>query len=109
MAAKRKGLPRAALPTITPAGSKVKHSWYQKLGSRDSGGCIRLLCADAKWIYENVPADTYVLVMAGTRDVNEYGAVYAPPSNQTGAFIWDPTDDNPDNPYYDPTYTSEIK
>ena len=37
------------------------------------------------------------------------GTVYAPASRQTGAFIWDPTDDNPNNPYYDSTYSSLVK
>ena len=97
------------VPTIGAAGNRVKNSWYQKLGSRDSGGCIRLLTADAKWIFENVPSDTFVLVMQGVRDANEYGSVSAPPSGQTGAYIWDPTDDNPENPYYDPTYSSLVE
>lgn len=96
------------VPTIGAAGNRVKNSWYQKLGRRDSGGCIRLLAADAKWIYENVPSDTFVLVMQGVRDANEYGAVYAPASGQSGAFIWDPTDDNPNNPYYDASYSSSV-
>lgn len=96
------------VPTIGAAGNRVKNSWYQKLGRRDSGGCIRLLAADAKWIYENVPADTCVLVMAGVRDEKEYGAVSAPASGQSGVFIWDPTDDAPENPYYDPNYTSLV-
>lgn len=97
------------VPTIGAAGNRVKNSWYQKLGQRDSGGCIRLLAADAKWIYENVPSDTCVLVMQGVRTESEYGAVSAPASRQSGAFIWDPTDDSPDNPYYDSTYSSLVK
>lgn len=97
------------VPTIGAAGNRVKNSWYQKLGSRDSGGCIRLLAADAKWIYENVPSKTCVLVMQGVRDEREYGAVSAPASGQTGVYIWDPTDDAPENPYYDPTYTSQVQ
>ena len=47
--------------------------------------------------------------MQGVRDANEYGSVSAPPSGQTGAYIWDPTDDNPENPYYDPTYSSLVE
>lgn len=35
-------------------------SSYNKLGSRASHGCIRLTVADAKWIYDNVPAGTVV-------------------------------------------------
>lgn len=97
------------VPTIGAAGNRVKNSWYQKLGHRDSGGCIRLLAADAKWIYENVPSGAVVLVLQGVRAESEYGAVSAPASRQTGAFIWDPTDDNPDNPYYDSTYSSLVR
>ena len=39
-----------------------------------------------------------------TELIAEYGAVYAPP--MTGDY--DPTDNNPNNPTYDPTYTSLI-
>jgi hypothetical protein len=33
---------------------------YNKLGSRASHGCIRLLVSDAKWIYENIRAGTTI-------------------------------------------------
>ena len=92
------------VPTMGPYPDKVRADYYNKLGTKASAGCIRLLCADAKWIYENVPARTFVLVMEGVRTESEYGAVYAPPIHGT----WDPTDDNPNNPYYDPSYTSLI-
>ena len=93
------------VPTQGRYPDRVKADYYNKLGSKASGGCVRLLCADAKWIYENVPSGTYVLVMEGARDPAEYGSVYAPPIRGG----WDPTDDNPANPYYDPTYTSEVR
>ncbi len=35
---------------------------YNKLGSRASHGCIRLLVSDAKWIYDNVEAGTVVTI-----------------------------------------------
>jgi|GEM_PF-6266934 len=92
------------VPTQGRAPDRVKVDYYNKLGTKASGGCIRLLCADAKWIYENVPNGTYVHVMDGVRNPAEYGAVSAPPIQGT----WDPTDDNPANPYYDATYTSEV-
>ena len=81
-------------------------SAYMKLGSRASGGCIRLLAGDAKWIYDNVPAGCYVNIMTGVRDVKEYGAVTLPPL-KSGK--WDPTNPHPDNPDFDPTYTSDVK
>lgn len=37
-------------------------SSYKNLGKRASHGCIRLLVADAKWIYDNVGAGTVVTI-----------------------------------------------
>ena len=78
---------------------------YEKLGTPASLGCIRLLTADAKWIYENVPKGCFVLATRGVRDVNEYGAVSAP-ALKSGR--WDPTNPDPNNPDFDPTYTSDV-
>ncbi len=79
---------------------------YAKLGSPASAGCFRLLTVDAKWIYDNVPDNTYVRWMRGTRDISEYGAVKAP---ELKGGKWDPTNPDPNNPDYDPTYTSDVK
>ncbi len=81
-------------------------SAYNKLGSKASGGCIRLLAGDAKWIYDNVPRGCFVSMMAGVRDVKEYGAVTLPPLKSGN---WDPTNPHPENPDFDPTYTSDVK
>ncbi|NMD38197.1 MAG: L,D-transpeptidase family protein, partial [Christensenellaceae bacterium] len=35
---------------------------YNKLGSRASHGCVRLLVSDAKWIYDNIEAGTVVTI-----------------------------------------------
>lgn len=77
---------------------------YAQLGTNASHGCIRLLVADAKWIHDNVPAQTPIIYCKNDRDETEYGAV-SWPAAQDG---WDPTDPHPDNPYYDPSYTSEL-
>ena len=47
--------------------------------------------------------------MKGARNTAEYGSVTIPAANQTGSLIWDPTDDNPANPYYNADYTSEVE
>ena len=69
---------------------------YSKLGSRASHGCIRMCCADAKWIYDNVPVGTSVVV---TSEAGPYGP--SPVKTKSGSKYkgWDPTDPNPDNPY----------
>ena len=51
-------------PIYTAVNNKaMKASSYRKLGSRASHGCIRLTVADAKWIYDNVPAGTVVSIV----------------------------------------------
>lgn len=97
------------VPTDIARADRVKANYYHQLGSKASDGCIRLLCADAKWIFDNVPSNTFVLVMTGVRSPAEYGAVSAPTLVQSGSFVWDPSDDNSANPYYDAAYTSLIE
>ena len=74
---------------------------YENLGEQASDGCVRLLCRDAKWIYDNCPQGTPIIVTDGEeyiefRDLAEY------PEIVEGNKGWDPTDDNPDNPFYVP-------
>ena len=42
-------------------GALIK-SGYRKMGSPASHGCIRLTVPDAKWIYDNVPKNTQVVI-----------------------------------------------
>lgn len=91
-----------SLPYFGYNNSCMDMDAYAQLGSRASHGCIRLLAADAKWIYENAPKGTWTLVCRDERVESEYGAVCWPGA-QNG---WDPTDDAPENPYYDALYSS---
>ena len=43
-------------------------SSFEKLGERASHGCVRLLVADAKWIFENCPSGTPVTIFEGESD-----------------------------------------
>ena len=43
-------------------GGKVTRSSVNNLGSRASHGCVRLSVEDAKWIWNNCPANTKVIV-----------------------------------------------
>jgi len=40
----------------------ARTSTYYNLGSKASHGCIRLMVEDAKWIYDNCPAGTFVSI-----------------------------------------------
>ncbi len=79
---------------------------YGLLGTRASAGCIRLLTGDAKWIYDNVEKKTFMRYVTGVRDINEYGAV-TKPALVSGN--WDPTNPDPSNPDFDPTYSSDVE
>ena len=46
--------------TVSTMDLSVKS--YNRLGSRASHGCIRLLVSDAKWIYDNIPAGVTVTI-----------------------------------------------
>ncbi|NLY55651.1 MAG: L,D-transpeptidase family protein [Firmicutes bacterium] len=41
---------------------QIKDSERAKLGTPASHGCIRLDLTDARWVYENLPAGTYVII-----------------------------------------------
>ena len=66
-------------------------SRFNRLGTKDSMGCVRLNCADAKWIYDNCPVGTEVTVLNSSY-VSPFGKPSSPqlPSWHT----WDPTDPN---------------
>lgn len=72
-------------------------SSYNRLGTTASHGCVRLTVAGAKWIYDNVPSGTPVIIY-NSSDPGPLGkpeAIKLPYS--TG---WDPTDIwNPGNPW----------
>lgn len=79
--------------------STLSNIQYNKLGTACSHGCIRLTCGDAKWIYDNCPIGTTVVIYDDYDSPGPLGKPTAQKldtSNKTG---WDPTDPSPDNPY----------
>lgn len=70
---------------------------YNKLGTAASHGCIRLTVADAKWIYDNCPVGTTVVIYD---DKKNPGPLGKPESITLPTTVrWDPTDTNEKNPY----------
>ncbi len=73
---------------------------FDKLGEAASLGCIRLQVADAKWIYENASRIKGV-EFYGKDDPGPLGKPEAMKisgyENERG---WDPTDTNPENPWF---------
>ena len=72
---------------------------YNNLGKSVSMGCIRMAVADTKWIYDNCQIGTQVVVY----DDGNPGPLGKPESMNITDFSngWDPTDDDPENPYND--------
>lgn len=88
-----------SVPYTEPKKDKLKVDYYNNLGVGDSMGCIRLMVADAKWIYENCPLGTTVEIYD---DVNpgplgKPSAMKIDPASPYAG--WDPTDPDPANPW----------
>lgn len=70
---------------------------YNRLGSAASHGCIRLTVGDAKWIYDNCPSGTTVMIYD---DKNSPGPLGKPKAIKLPSYVrWDPTDPSKNNPY----------
>ena len=71
---------------------------YDKLGTTCSHGCIRLIVADAKWIYNNM----YEIAAVELYHADDPGPLGKPAAQKIGSSDykgWDPTDPDPDNPW----------
>lgn len=77
--------------------STLSISSYNKLGTTASHGCVRLTVAGAKWIYDNVPSGTKVVIYSDSNPgpLGKPKAIKLPYT-----YGWDPTDTgNPNNPW----------
>lgn len=64
---------------------------YNKLGTTCSHGCIRLRAGDAKWIYDNMPRGTKIVIMSS----DDPGPLGKPEYEKLPDWhTWDPTDPN---------------
>jgi len=69
---------------------------YNKLGTTCSHGCIRLTVEDAKWIYDNCPVGTTVVIY----NDKKAGPLGKPAAQKLKAGTgWDPTDPAENNPF----------
>ena len=77
---------------------------YNKLGTTASHGCVRLTVADAKWIYDNCPLGTKVVIFSGKSKDDPLGKPSFDKIKSSKRQGWDPTDPDKNNPYNKITY-----
>ena len=84
--------------------------YYESLGTIASGGCIRLRCADAYWIYMNLLVGTEIIITedTGPTPPQPPALIYEEPyMDAKHEYGWDPSDPDPENPYH-AVYTPEF-
>ncbi len=90
-----------SVPYTAKNKSSLEYWEYDKLGTKASMGCIRLAVADAKWIYDNVGAGTWVEFYDDSSNPGPLGKPTAKKiSDNEECRNWDPTDYVPENPWY---------
>ena len=77
----------------------LSYKEYNKLGTTCSHGCVRLNVEGAKWIYDNCPLNTKVIIFNGTSKDDPLGKPVVKKVDASKKMGWDPTDPNPNNPY----------
>ncbi|MBQ6655115.1 MAG: leucine-rich repeat protein [Erysipelotrichaceae bacterium] len=87
-----------SVPYFTKSPDDLEYLEYNKLGTPASMGCVRLRVIDAKWIYDNCPVGTTVVIKDDETDtipVQWLEKIDISSPNRG----WDPTDPDPNNPW----------
>lgn len=88
-----------SVPYARQSKDSLKTNYYNRLGVADSMGCVRLTCADAKWIYDNCANGTTVEVYDASNP-GPLGKPSAPKIDVNSPYAgWDPTDPDSKNPW----------
>ncbi len=89
-----------SVPYYRQKSNQLEWEHYNRLGEQASAGCVRLSCADSKWIYDHCKIGTEVVVYDDAENPGPLGKPatiqIAPDQPNRG---WDPTDPSPDNPW----------
>lgn len=89
-----------SVPYLKQEKDSLEWDQYNLLGQPASLGCIRLAVVDAKWIYDNCPQGTTVVVYDDPNEVIAKPASITIPENSPNRG-WDPTDPDINNPWND--------
>lgn len=95
-----KGIMFHSVPYYTQSPDNMEKEQYNLLGDFASLGCVRLAASDVKWIYENCPQGTTVIVYDDAENPGPLGKPVTMQVSPEHPFAgWDPTDDNELNPW----------
>ncbi len=92
-----------SVPYYTQHKDDLEYDQFNQLGTPASLGCIRLAVVDVRWIYENCPIGTPVVIYDDAENPGPMGkpeTLYIDPADET-LRGWDPTDPDPANPWDD--------
>lgn len=90
-----------SVPYYSQHKDDVEYDEFNKLGTLASLGCIRLAVVDVKWIYDNCPIGTPVVIYDDAETpgpMGKPGTIYTDPADEA-LRGWDPTDPDPANPW----------
>ena len=89
-----------SVPYYTEDAGDLCYKQFNKLGKTASHGCIRMACADAKWVFDNCAVGTPVEIYDNYNKSGPLGkpTVQKIPTSGTYAH-WDPTDPAEENPW----------
>lgn len=90
-----------SVPYLSQDPADLEYEEFNKLGTPASMGCIRLQVADVKWIYDNCPLGTPVVLYDDAENPGPLGKPSFTPVDVTDEKTrgWDPTDPDPRNPW----------
>lgn len=92
-----------SVPYNTMHKYDLMYKSFNRLGWIISHGCVRLAVNDAKWIYDNCPLGTTVVIYNDKSSAGPMGRPQPIRIDATNLFLrgWDPTDPDKANPYGD--------
>lgn len=89
-----------SVPCYEDEKDQLEYKEYNKLGTPASLGCIRMTVRDAKWLYDNCPKGTTVVIYDDADNPGPLGkpeSIKIPEHSKNSG--WDPTDPDPENPW----------
>lgn len=92
-----------SVPYNTMHKYDLMYKSFNRLGWIISHGCVRLAVNDSKWIYDNCPLGTTVVIYNDKKSAGPMGRPQPIRIDASNLFLrgWDPTDPDKANPYGD--------